>query len=148
MLLIMIYGKGRHNIMWKEYILIRHISRSRQGAHNHYIILCAPGGTWSIGLGCDGPISVPLPPTHDQFFIGATNLNSMKLLCLMIIAICLVSSLEDIPGPIFENKPLINFFSKFEQVLLAFHHCQKKENFKQSTQHQQRYSIRPQLVYS
>lgn len=71
--------------------------------------MCAPGGTWSIGLCCDGPVSVPLPPTHDQFFIGATNLNSMKLPSLSYDHCHLPCVL---PGPIFKNKPLINFFFK------------------------------------
>jgi hypothetical protein len=62
----------------------------------------------------------------------------MKLLCLAIIAVCLVSTLEASPGPIFDNMPAIKYASqslnKFFSLFI------EKENF-MSTQHRQRYSV-------
>ena len=63
--------------------------------------------------------------------------SNMKLFCLSIIAVCLVSSLEASPGPVFDNKPVIKY--AFQSLNKFFSLFTEKENFV-STQHRQRYS--------
>ena len=72
-------------------------------------------------------------------------ISNMKLLCLSIVAIFLVSSLEASPGEFFKSKPVIKY--AFQSLNKFFSLFTEKENFA-STQHRQRYSIYSLFLYT